>query len=308
MKKFNLVIISTFGSTVAFAQEKAPAVIPDPSIGLSVTEVLVISLLIFAIALLGVTIVLYNAFKLIFKEREQLTPFKGQEVTKPLDYEEWAKQNKNKPNIWTKLLSLKPIEQEKDIVIPHDYDGIYELNNPVPRWFNVLFYGTVIFAAGYLYYYHIGTGPQQDEEYEIEMTKAAKEKVLFLARSSEKYDESTVKVDPAMIENGKAVFMANCTACHGPNGEGLVGPNLTDEFWLHGGSINDVFKVIKYGVPDKGMTSWEKSLTSKKIAELSNYILSLQGSNPPNGKAPQGTKYILESVADTVKNETIAKN
>ncbi|MCY1540631.1 Cbb3-type cytochrome c oxidase subunit CcoP [compost metagenome] len=135
------------------------------------------------------------------------------------------------------------------------------------------------------------------------MVKAAKDKVAFLARSTEKYDESTVKTDPKMIAEGKMVFNANCTACHGPDGGGLVGPNLTDAFWLHGGSINDVFKTIKYGVLDKGMTSWEKTLSSKKIAEVSNYIMSLQGSTPANAKAPQGEKYIPESVGDSVKNE-----
>jgi len=200
-------------------------------------------------------------------------------------------------------LSLKPIEQEKDMMIPHDYDGIKELNNPVPGWFNFLFYGTMIFGAIYLYYYHFSGGPNQDVEYQKEMEKAAKDKIAFLAKSSEKYDESSVKIEPAMIEEGKAVYNANCTACHGAVGEGIVGPNLTDEFWIHGGTINDVFKTIKYGVLDKGMTSWEKTLSSKKIAQVSNYIMSLQGSHPANAKAPQGEKYVPESTTDSVKNE-----
>ena len=82
-----------------------------------------------------------------------------------LDYDEWLKQNKNKPNIWTKLLSLKPIEEEGSLEIPHSYDGIKELNNPVPHWFNFLFYGTMIYAVGYMYYYHFGGGERQDDEY-----------------------------------------------------------------------------------------------------------------------------------------------
>lgn len=278
------------------------------SIGLSTTELLIYALLIFAAVLLFATIMIFNAFKLMIKSKNELTTYKPVEDERPLDYEEWAKLKKDKPNIWTKLLSLKPLEEEESLVIPHAYDGIHELNNPIPRWFNVLFYGTLIFAAGYLYYYHIGDGPRQDQEYITELENADVAKKAFLAKSAEKFDENSVKVDPELITNGKVIFKTNCVACHGDNAQGTIGPNLTDEFWLHGGSVNDIFKTVKYGVPAKGMTSWEKNLSSKNIAEVANYILSLQGSKPANAKAPQGEKYEAKSVKDTVQNETIAKN
>jgi cytochrome c oxidase cbb3-type subunit 3 len=278
------------------------------SIGLSTTELLIYALLIFAAVLLFATIMIFNAFKLMIKPKNELTPYKPVETEQPLDYEEWAKLKKSKPNIWTKLLSLKPLEEEESLVIPHAYDGINELNNPIPRWFNVLFYGTLIFAAGYLYYYHIGDGPRQDQEYITELENAEVAKKAFLAKSAEKFDENSVKVDPALVANGKVIFNTNCVACHGENAQGTIGPNLTDEFWLHGGSVNDIFKTVKYGVPAKGMTSWEKNLSSKNIAEVANYILSLQGSKPANAKEPQGEKYEAKSVKDTVSNETIAKN
>ncbi len=259
---------------------------------LTITEVLIITLLIFVAVLLFVTIVLFNAFKVTLRERNHPTPFQKPENIVPLPYEEWEKQKRNKPTIWTKLLSLKPLEKEPELIIPHEYDGIQELNNPTPAWFNALFYGSMIFAAGYLYYYHIGEyGPRQDQEYENEMVKAAADKVAFLAKSGEKYDENSVKTDENLIANGKIVFKTNCAPCHGDKGQGTIGPNLTDNFWLHGGSINDVFKTIKYGVPAKGMVSWEKNLSAKNIAELSNYILSLKGTNPANAKAPQGNEY-----------------
>jgi len=280
MKTINLLVAEAVPTATRFG------------LNLSITEVLIIALLAFVTILLFVTIVLFNAFKTTLKERNNPTTLQNAQSTVPLDYEDWAKQKKNKPTVWTKLLSLKPLEKEKELIIPHEYDGIQELNNPTPTWFNVLFYGSIIFAAGYLYYYHVGEyGPRQDQEYENEMVKAATDKRAFLAKSGEKYDESSVKIDPSLIENGKQVFNTNCAACHGEHGQGTVGPNLTDNFWLHGGSINDIFKTIKYGVPEKGMVSWEKNLSAKNIAELSNYILSLKGTNPANAKAPQGNEY-----------------
>lgn len=268
----------------------ADPILANPaSTGLSITEILIIALLIFAAVLLLVTVILFNAFKIMLRERNQPALFDKQPDLEPLAYEDWLKQRKHKPGIWSKLLSLKPIEKEEEMMIAHAYDGIHELNNPVPSWFNFLFYGTMIFAAFYLYYYHIGDyGDKQDQEYENEMVQAATDKRAFLAKSGEKYDENSVKIDGSLIANGKQVFATNCKACHGDLGEGKIGPNLTDQYWLHGGSIQAIFKTIKYGVPAKGMVSWEKNLTAKNIAELSNYILSLQGSNPPNAKAPQG--------------------
>lgn len=263
----------------------------SPSIGLTTSELLIVALFIFAFVALLATFIMLNTLKVIIKERNNPAPFVKYQAPEPLDYGEWLKLKNRKPNIWTKLLSLKPIEQEESLIIPHAYDGIHELNNPVPRWFNILFYGTMIFAVGYLYYYHIADGPKQDQEYATEMEKAAEDKRIFLARAAEKFDENSVKLDGALIENGKTVFNTNCVACHGEHGQGTVGPNLTDQFWLHGGSINDIFKTVKYGVAAKGMASWEKNLSSKNIAEVVNYIMSLQGTRPANPKAPQGEKY-----------------
>ncbi|WP_461485725.1 cbb3-type cytochrome c oxidase N-terminal domain-containing protein, partial [Pedobacter sp.] len=258
MKKFSLLMmvltatVSVFAQEAATATEEAAATIPNPSLGLSTTELLIVTLLIFSVILLFVAFTLYNSFKVIYQERINPTPFKTKEE-KLLDYEEWQKLNKSKPSIWNKLLSLKPLSAEKDLEIPHSYDGIKELNNPVPTWFNVLFYGTLIFAAGYMYYYHIGEhGERQDDEYKTEMAKADIAKQKSLSKSTSSIDENTVKVDPSQIAVGKGVFDANCVACHGQNGEGLVGPNLTDEYTLHGGSVKDIFKVVKYGVPEKG--------------------------------------------------------
>lgn len=247
---------------------------------------IIITLIVIVIA----CFMLLNAFKAM---ANLLLPKETAVVDNNPDFEYVASTGKAKRTFWQKMLSLRPLSEEKDLLIMHDYDEIQELDNPIPAWFNWLFYGTVVFGALYLLNFHVfKLGKLQDEEYVVEMKIAAKEKEEFLAKSANMVDENTVKLstDAAVLESGKAVFTQNCVACHGQNGEGGVGPNLTDEYWLHGGKINNVFKTIKYGVPDKGMVSWEKQLTPKQISEVANYIQSLKGTKPANAKAPQGEK------------------
>lgn len=195
--------------------------------------------------------------------------------------------------LWQKLLSLRPLEEEHELLIPHDYDGIQELDNPIPGWFNYLFYGSIIFAIAYMLNYHVfKTGKLQYEEYKTEMADAAVARKLYLSKTANLVDETSIKIsrDPAVIASGKAVFLQNCRACHGEFGQGLVGPNLTDDYWLHGGKITDVFKTVKYGVLTKGMPTWEKQLTPAQIGDVANFIESLKGSNPVGAKEAQGEK------------------
>jgi cytochrome c oxidase cbb3-type subunit 3 len=195
--------------------------------------------------------------------------------------------------LWAWFTSLKPLSEEHKLELDEDYDGIKELDNPVPAWFNALFYGTVIFGLGYWLVYHTWqSAPLQTQEYTIAMEEAEVAKAQYLKLVANNIDENSVKEEKVtdIIAHGQTVYKQNCAACHGQQGEGKVGPNLTDEFWLHGGSIKEVFSTIKYGVPDKGMISWQKQLSPKDISDLSNYILSLKGTNPPNAKEPQGEK------------------
>ncbi|HEY9000778.1 MAG TPA: cbb3-type cytochrome c oxidase N-terminal domain-containing protein [Mucilaginibacter sp.] len=203
-----------------------------------------------------------------------------------------------------KIFSLKPMSEEQSLIIPHEYDGIQELNNPTPAWFMYLFYATIIFAVGYLLVYHVfGVGQLQYDEYKTEMAVAAKEKAAFLAKSADKVDENTVKLttDAGVLTAGKSIFQERCAACHGNNAQGMVGPNLTDDYWLHGNRINDIFKTIKYGVQSKGMPTWESQLTPKQISDVANFIKSLHGSNPANPKEPQGTKMADDNSSSPVK-------
>lgn len=302
MKKIKLLLLSLFICITAFAANAAETETPaQAGLGLKQSEMLIIILLAFAVVLLFVSLTLLNALKVLDNEQSNPMPYTKPVKEPVMDYGTWLKRQNDKPSIWTRLLSLRPIEEEKDLVIDHAYDGIKELNNPVPAWFNFLFFGTMIFAACYLFYYHIGGyGDLQDKEYENEMAKAKTEKAAFLEKSANTIDENSVKLDntPTVLEEGKTIFNANCVVCHGDKGQGVIGPNLTDDYWLHGGGINNVFKTIKYGVPEKGMISWEKNLNPKQISAVANFILSLNGSNPAGAKAPQGERYEAKDVKD----------
>ncbi|TMI66023.1 MAG: c-type cytochrome [Bacteroidetes bacterium] len=193
---------------------------------------------------------------------------------------------------FTKAASL---EKEADVLLDHDYDGIKELDNALPPWWKWGFYITLVLGVWYLLRFHVWeTGPTPLQEYEKEMMVAAAQMEDFRKNNKESVDEKTVTMaDVKGIAEGKIMFTKNCTPCHGGSGEGnMVGPNLTDKFWLHGGSLNNVFRTITLGVPEKGMQAWGKNFASADIKNLASYVLSLQGSNPANGKAPQGTEYI----------------
>ena len=196
---------------------------------------------------------------------------------------------------WTKAV---PIEREQDVLLDHNYDGIQELDNSLPPWWLAMFYITIAIGLVYMGYYHWGgDGLSSSEEYELSMVQAEKEIKAYRASLGETIDETkvTVLTDQTALDLGKSLYNANCVACHGLAGEGGVGPNLTDEYWIHGGDIKSIFSTIKYGVIEKGMISWKSQLRPADMQKISSYILTFQGTNPPNGKEAQGEKYIPES-------------
>ena len=176
----------------------------------------------------------------------------------------------------------------KDTVMEgHEYDGIVELDNGMPPWLVNLFYATALFAVVYMIYYHgFDNGKIMENEYKAEVAQAA------LTQKDEGTGVTTYKplTDQAALASGKALFDKECVACHGKEGQGVIGPNLTDEYWIHGGEVNSIFRTIKVGVPDKGMVAWKSRFSGKQMLELASYILSLQGTNPPNAKEAQGEK------------------
>ena len=213
---------------------------------------------------------------------------------------------------WDNLNKFRPIQEEANIDLGHNYDGIRELDNRLPPWWLYGFYITIIFGCIYIYRYHVAqSAPLSKEELAISMEKAAVEKEEYLKKSANKVDENTVVYlkDAADIDAGKKVFTTVCAACHLNDGGGSVGPNLTDDYWIHGGSIKDIFKTLKYGWPEKGMKSWKDDYTPQQLAQIASYVKSLVGTKPAKGKEPQGVLFeekaagadSSKAVSDTTK-------
>lgn len=225
-------------------------------------------------------------------------------LSKRPETEKIAKAIVRKP-FWDRFHKAVAIEKEEDIMLDHDYDGIKELDNSLPPWWKYGFYLTILISVVYVYYYHMGgNGPSSYQEYIAEVEKGEKEKEAYLATAANNVDENTVTMlDATGVASGQTIFQSSCAACHAGDGGGGVGPNLTDEYWLHGGSIADIFKSIKYGWPDKGMKSWKDDFSPKQIAELTSYIRSIKGIKTAAPKEKQGEVYIeSEQVsADSVK-------
>jgi cytochrome c oxidase cbb3-type subunit 3 len=176
--------------------------------------------------------------------------------------------------------------QNSKLLIDHDYDGIKELDNPPPPWLMIIFYGTIIWSVFYVFYYHVFDGPSQEDEYNTEMAEA-KANIPVSA-----FDETTVAIltDKASLDEGQKLYLTKaCDACHGITN---IGPDLTDEYWIHGNSPEEVFKVIKHGVAEKGMTPFKDQMTDLQMQQVTSYILtSMKGAETTNTKGPQGDKY-----------------
>lgn len=210
---------------------------------------------------------------------------------------------------------------EKERLLDHDYDGIRELDNFLPPWWTWLFIITIVWSVGYILHYHVfKTGDLQDVEYYKEMNPEWAEADLKMVGPSFRYTSPyqgagavastetgdakevgsaigepvvlAVLIDSESIDKGKSIYTTNCVACHGANGEGLIGPNFADEYWIHGGAIEDLVRIINVGVSAKGMIPWDRTLTPEQILQVASYILTLEGTDPSNQKAPEGGLYV----------------
>jgi cytochrome c oxidase cbb3-type subunit 3 len=172
----------------------------------------------------------------------------------------------------------------------HDYDGIREYDNRLPNWWLWILFGSIIFSLGYWLFFHtFGIGKLSAERYEAEMIAAAEAR---LGGAGELSDESLILASsiPDRVEAGRQLYAQHCVACHATQGEGLVGPNLTDAYWIHGGRPMDIYKTISEGVIAKGMAAWERQLGPQRVQTLAAYVLTLRGKNLP-GKAPEGQPF-----------------
>ena len=181
-------------------------------------------------------------------------------------------------------------ENNLDRIRPYGVDGIHEYDNPMPKWWLWLFYFCIAFAFVYMIQLHILDGESINEEYlrHVAENKAQQEAFEKEQLALEKKSGGVNFQDANLIASGSEVYSANCAPCHGANGEGVVGPNLTDKYWKNGGHIDDIVKVITVGVPEKGMVPWKDVLGKAKINAVSAYVASLQGKTPDNPKAPEG--------------------
>lgn len=240
-----------FGSVSLFAAEKTPVILGESF--LRDIKILVYILVVIALLITYIAIVLStkDITKLSFKY------------------------------IWEGIIGKNAPDPETD----HDYDGIKELDNPMPAWLRFIFIGTIVFAVVYLFHYQfLKTGPSSKEEYEIEMATAAE-----TYKSVELPDDQLVLVtDAGRLSKAEAVFVENCATCHRKDLGGESGPNLTDEYWLHGGSVKEIYHTITNGVPGKSMISWKDRVPSSERLAIASFILSKQGSKPANPRPAEG--------------------
>jgi cytochrome c oxidase cbb3-type subunit 3 len=274
-------------TTAAVADTAIQSVTKDYYGGLSYNTFWTMSTVILLELLVVFLLVLFikNIFRSIHP-KEKLV-IEGKVVTDSWLVKTWHTLDKQ---FFTKAI---PLDKEADLLLDHDYDGIKELDNALPPWWKYGFYITIVVAVFYVLKFEVWhTGMNPTEEYNTEMAAAKVQTDAYLASAKENVDENTVtQLDASGAAAGKEIFAKTCVPCHLSEGQGIVGPNLTDDYWIHGGGIKDIFKTIKYGYPDKGMQSWQTTYSPVQMQQLATYIRTLKGTNPPNPKAPQGDLY-----------------
>jgi len=179
---------------------------------------------------------------------------------------------------------------ERDRLLGHEYDGIEEYDNPLPGWWVWIFWATIVFSGIYVAVYHIGPGPSVIAQYDEDVRLAAALTAKQAGAAGEVSEDmlAVLQTNPAAMAQAKQIFATRCAACHGDRGQGIIGPNLTDEYWLHGGRLTEIHRTIREGVPEKGMVPWKEQLQPAELSAVAAFVGTLRGSNPPNPKPPQG--------------------
>ena len=188
--------------------------------------------------------------------------------------------------------AAKPARVDHGQLLDHEYDGIREYDNPLPRWWVLMFWASAWFALAYFIYYHVlGKGQSIQAGYEQEQIVAREQRLAQVAK--EKVSESSLAAlvaDPAMVADAKLLFEERCAVCHGAGGEGKIGPNLSDRYWIHGqGRLLQIYGTVSEGVPAKGMPTWQLTLSPVELRKVTAFVGSLRGKNLP-GKAPEGSE------------------
>jgi cytochrome c oxidase cbb3-type subunit 3 len=183
----------------------------------------------------------------------------------------------------------------------HELDGIKEYDNPMPGWLMAIWWGSLLFAAAYLIFYALSFGEGSMEAEYRQATQQAVTAVDAYFAANPLVPPSPAQMlagaaDPAVLEAGRARFTKTCAACHGERAQGLIGPNLTDDRWIHGGTVEQIFQSVAKGWPAKGMPPWGRALKPEELTALVSYVRSIQGSNPPNARAPEGERVVPEPI------------
>lgn len=226
-------------------------------------------------------------FKTLSKEQQE--KFLADEAYEKENKFKWFKQT------YKKLVGGKEIQEEHEIILDHNYDGIKELDNDLPPWWKYLFYITIVFAAVYLIRFEIFNDYSQDEEYELAVVAANEEIAAWKKTAKNLVDVNTVTLltEEGDLAAGKNIFTNNCVACHKADGGGGIGPNLTDEYWILGGGIKNVFNTISEGGRSgKGMIPWKNELKPLEMAQVASYLLTFQGTTPAEPKEAEGEIWV----------------
>lgn len=260
----------------------------------------IVLLVLTVFALLQVAVEVINSavnalvYRLTPEDQRQPAP---EPVYVPLQQREWYR------NMMQRLTRSQPVENNELLLLDHDYDGIRELDNNLPPWWLYLFYGGIVFGAVYLVRYELMGGDDQETEFRTEMAQAKIDVEEYKKHAPDQMNETKViqLSDAAALAKGKTIFESTCAACHRSDAGGQIGPNLTDDHWIFGGDIKNLFHTISNGGRDgKGMVAWNGILKPTEIQQVASYILSLQGSNPKDPKAPDGELWVKPEVKNTV--------
>jgi len=280
-----VLILMLFSSGTTFAQTSAPAVTESIYESDAIAGMHPLGFYsLFTVLLIELFVILWLCLivlRIIVKREAVASQTAGEKVKKESFLSNF---------ISRKLLGVKPVETDKDVMLDHDYDGIKELDNDLPPWWKYGFYLSIIAGIIYFISYHVTHNSKSSlEEYEFEMAEAEKSVNAYRATLASNVDETnaTYFTDAGKIDAGKATFVKNCVVCHGNEGQGLVGPNFTDKYWVYGNKAGDLFKIVKNGT-NKGMKAWKDELSPVDIQNVISYIHTLEGTNPANPKAPDG--------------------
>mgnify|MGYP005992299709 FL=1 len=283
MKKYIIAIVSVlFIFTMPFVFTEISASYEEPYNILEnpLPWLVLITFLGVLVMLIWLVVAALNKVQFLEDEKNGVSPEESKS-----NFGVWVKETLQK---WT---NAKEIDQEEEIILDHNYDGIKELDNSLPPWWVYMFYATIIFAVVYLVRFEVFDGDNQETEYNKAVAEAKAALSKYKETATDLVDVSTVTLltDEKDLARGKAIYNLNCAACHTADGGGSIGPNLTDEYWISGGGIKNVFATVSNGGRDgKGMVAWNKTLKPIDIAKVSSYIISLQGTTPANPKQPEG--------------------